>query len=159
MHILHILQMQVQSSKEGRVLAYWNGVFCSLQCFVELWRGLQLRVGQIIRKMKKHHLRHHQADCKKSRGGWTVCVQKYNRQYSLSSLSLMWNCVLKCLQCVDLQFDTFFYPNIKWFVKKDDKIQKAFCDLYFEYSKGLFLNFSCPSIELLPLLIFFFRKF
>ena len=159
MHILHILQMQVQSSKQGRVLAYWNGVFFAhsnvlWNCGVDCSWGF----GQIIRKMKKHHLRHHQADCKKSRGGWTVCVQKYNRQYSLSSLSLIWNCVLKCLQCVDLQFDTFFYPNIKWFVIKDGKIQKSFCDLYFEYSKGLFLNFSCPSIDLWPLLIFFFRK-
>ena len=94
----------------------------------------------------------------RSQGGDGQCVFKSTTVNTLSSLSLIWNCVLKCLQCVELQFDTFFYPNIKWFVIKDGKIQKAFCDLYFEYSKGLFLNFSCPSIDLWPLLIFFFRK-
>ena len=78
---------------------------CGLQ---QPWEGCL--VGQIIRKMKKHHLRHRRAQRKKSRGEWwTVCGFKSTAVDTLClpflPFSDVWNA---CNVWSDLQYTKCF---------------------------------------------------
>ena len=127
-HILQVLQvLQVRSKcSKGKQGRKWKAasayIECKQQALIEIgcfalqeccglqqpWEGCL--VGQIIRKMKKHHLRHRRAQRKKSRGEWwTVCGFKSTAVDTLClpflPFSDVWNA---CNVWSDLQYTKCF---------------------------------------------------